>query len=328
MRRCLSSWNYSKVTLMPRKPVAATQVFASLDGFVPDAGSVYVYGTTPEERSAHSASWEARGVDVKFVRLAAHTRWQATFATSPQQIDVQLRSETSVGDFWRAQNASTAYIDITGLGHHVWAPLLRSAIGVVPDVRVVYVEPIDYSRSAAPTEGEIFDLSEKIGGIAPIPGFASFYAGPDDPFHLVALLGFEGPRFAYLLENVQPHGDAITPVIGAPGFRSEYPFYAYHGNKAPLLTSRAWTAVRYVTANCPFSVVGELEYIANRVRVPLKVATIGTKPHSLGAVLYAMAERHPVEIVYDHPIRTAKRTVGASRALVYRVSGLMAELTS
>lgn len=309
---------------MARSPVAFTEVFPALEDFVPAPGSVYVYGTTPEDRSAHSDEWEGRASDVQFVRLSADTQWEATFSVAANDQTVSLRSYQALKAFWNQFAGRVAYIDMTGLGHHVWAPMLRAASATLSDVRVVYVEPVDYSRSSAPTESEIFDLSERIKGISPIPGFASIAALPGESFHLVALLGFEGTRLAYLLENVQPPGHEITPIVGAPGFRPEYPFYAYHGNKTALVDSRAWPEVRYVTANCPFSAFRTLTSVAEERDLPLKVAPIGTKPHSLGAVLYAMTSSGNVELVYDHPIRTAKRTVGASRALVYRVSPLLA----
>jgi hypothetical protein len=54
----------------------------------------------------------------------------------------------------------------------------------------------------------------------------------------------------------------------------------------------------------------------------LKIAPIGTKPHALGAVLFCLSRPDSVELVYDHPIRKANRTIGASRLLVYTISSL------
>jgi len=313
----------SRATSVNANFVEFTDVFADLAAFTPAANSVYIYGTTPEARSAHSAAWEAKSSGVSFVRQVSHERWSAVFDAPAGPTNLELRNATSLSQFWAQFGGRTTYLDITGLGHHVWAPLLRTASRTIDDLRVVYVEPVDYSRSDAPTEGEIFDLSEKIGGIAPIPGFASLSMIPGDDFHLVVLLGFEGTRFSYLLENVQPPGGQVTPIVGVPGFKPQYPFYAYQGNKSPLLDSQAWKTVRYVTANCPFSAYSLLEAIADSTKLPLKIAPIGTKPHSLGAVLYAIRMGASVELVYDHPIRTARRTVGSSRALVYRVSALL-----
>lgn len=216
---------------------ASTELYASLDDFVPVSRSVYLFATSAEARTAHSDAWEARADNVLFVRQEADERSEVIFSVEGESVAVQLRSQASLRDFSQRFSDRTIYLDMTGFGHHVWAPLLRAVAEAADDVRVVYVEPADYTQSAAPTEGEIFDLSEKIAGIAPIPGFASLGQDEEGDFHLVVLLGFEGTRFAYLLENVQPLGDRITPIIGAPGFRPEYPFYAYHGNKAALCNS-------------------------------------------------------------------------------------------
>ncbi len=141
----------------------------------------------------------------------------------------------------------------------------------------------------------------------------------------VPLLGFEGTRLAYITENVQPPGGKTVPVVGAPGFRPEYPFYAYHGNRSALSETRAWKNVRFSIANCPFSLFYTLQDIADQYpRDLLKVAPIGTKPHALGAVLFAIVGRREVELVYDHPIRKKDRTEGASRLLVYHISAFAA----
>jgi hypothetical protein len=49
------------------------------------------------------------------------------------------------------------------------------------------------------------------------------------------------------------------------------------------------------------------------------IAPVGTKPHALGAVLFAMKRSSEVEIMYDHPKRKAKRTSGVSLVHVYAV---------
>jgi len=191
---------------------------------------------------------------------------------------------------------------------------------------VVYTEPMEYSYSTAPIEGEIFDLSERIRGLEPLPGFARLHGSSDD-FILVPLLGFEGPRFAYLVQQLQPDSDNIYPIVGLPGFRHEYPFYTYWCNKTTLVSTRAYRQVRYARANCPFSLFHVASDIMHRnAEKPLRIAPIGTKPHAVGAVLFVLANASSgqlVELVYDHPIRKAKRTSGASRVAVYYVSSFL-----
>ena len=84
---------------------------------------------------------------------------------------------------------SNVYVDITGLSHSTWAGVLKSAIDNGYKVMVVYVEPGLYSRSDAPLEGQIYDLSDKITEISPLPGFAVLAPKKAETM-FVPLLGF------------------------------------------------------------------------------------------------------------------------------------------
>lgn len=298
-----------------------TEVFASIDDFVPLSGSAYIYGLTHEDRTAHSPEWERRATGVQFVKAATQTRDEAAFEAGSYEKTVSLRSQTHLADLVETlpQRPTHVYLDMTGLDHHVWAPLLRAVESRFP-TSMVYVEPLDYRFSPAPTESEIFDLSERIQGIAPLPGFASLSEPTEDEVCFVPLLGFEGTRLAHVLETMQPPGDRIYPIVGVPGFRPEYPFHAYQGNRPALTESGAWRDVRFAVANCPFDLYDTLVEIENEhPNHVLQIAPIGTKPHGLGAVLFAL--RHQTaELVYDHPVRKAKRTAGSARLLVYHLN--------
>jgi hypothetical protein len=302
--------------MMPvRDQPLLTHIYEAPVQFVPEQHSTYVFGRSPEDRSGHPRDWLSHASNLALVEI----RQQAMTEFEVDSKAVHLRSKQELEGFWAA-TSGIIYLDITGLSHHVWAPLVRSALLQGRPAYVVYVEPKEYQFSRAPTEGEIFDLSERISGIAPLPGFASLVDTAEKEVCFVPLLGFEGTRLAYLIEQMQP-GTSIVPVIGVPGFRIEYPFYAYMGNQIPLLESKAWRNVRYAIANCPFSLYFVLEEISQHFPgATLQVATIGTKPHALGAVLYAINNPQRVELVYDHPIRKAQRTTGSARLLVYFVS--------
>jgi hypothetical protein len=293
-----------------------------VSAFRPEAGSAYLFGRSGEERSEHASEWDRRVDRVEFIRITVQEGAYFEFEKNAISERVALRSRDQLEKFWNSISSETLYLDITGLSHHVWAPLLR--IGLSSRRRRVvgmYVEPGDYRPSPTPTEGEIFDLSERILGISPIPGFASLSDSGDENVCFVPLLGFEGARFAYLLEQVQPPGGKIVPVVGVPGFRVEYPFHTYLGNRSWLAETRAWRNVKFARANCPFSLFYLLQEIAaEHPQDTLKIAPSGTKPHALGAVLYAMASPRSVELVYDHPIRKPTRTTGTARLLLYHLS--------
>lgn len=323
MRVCQNNLVYLKdITLDVRNRPLFTDTYASVDTFTPDNGSMYIFGASPEERSAHLDKWEAKVDDIQFVRILEQNTYDFCAVINSEKITVTLRDENKLKSIFTQFYNKKIYIDITGLSHHVWAPLLKTALNLCATVMAVYVEPARYSFSATLKEGEIFDLSEKITGIAPIPGFILLKEPRDESnVCFVPLLGFEGARYAYLTEQVQPLREKTLPVIGVPGFRPEYPFFAYHGNQLPLKQTQAWKNVRYVTANCPFSLFYTLEDIVSDYPGSfLKIAPIGTKPHALGAVLFKIINKDFVELVYDHPIRKPNRTTGLARLLVYHLS--------
>jgi hypothetical protein len=304
------------------KPIL-TETFDSLEDFIPLGGAAYIFGTSVEDRSAHSPGWSLSLGEVSFVRILEQRSTDCDFEVEGRQGQLLLRSSRALGAFWGQVGCKVIYLDITGLSHHVWAPLVKSAIENNIVLRVVYVEPIEYRFSSSPTEGEIFDLSERIVGISPLPGFTTLVSKADD-FIFVPLVGFEGARLAYVLEQVQPLGERIVPVVGVPGFHAEYPFHAYIGNRLPFVGTKCWRSVYFARANCPFSLFYALLAIASRGSVvEMKVAPIGTKPHSLGAILFYLAGVCPIELVYDHPVRKKDRTEGASRASVYHVTSFV-----
>jgi hypothetical protein len=299
-----------------------TRVLPDVTALRPVPGSIYITGESPEQRSTHLSHWQSNSPDVVFMRIAADNRSRMTATvddTTPTTIN--LRSTSGLRGLLDAGGRSAIYLDITGLPHHVWAPLLRTIRSRPEPSFVVYVEPGDYRFSASPTDVTLFDLSEKIEGISPLPGFVTFSSRPGPEALFVPLLGFEGARLAFMLEAVQPKRENVVPIVGVPGFRPEYPFYTYLGNRSQLSETRAWHNVRFAAANCPFSayhVIGAIsaDWPARQMRLGL----IGTKPHALGAILYFLDHPTETELLYDYPIRKALRTEGISRVCVYDLS--------
>lgn len=309
---------------MSDRPVF-TRVHPNTSAFQPRDGSVYVFARSEEFRSAHIELWHNSVQDVQLIQIAdLGTEIEGHDIVRDKEVGrFRLRGQVAMERFWISTGAQHGYLDITGLSHHVWAPLLKSGLQVLDRLDVVYVEPGHYSFNLRPTEGQIFDLSDRIDGIRPLPGFASIRHSAIDEFILVPLLGFEGMRLAYVIEQLQPSSHNIVPVVGVPGFRAEYPFYAFEGNRRSLTESEAWKRVTFATANCPFDLFNVLASLAEYYNGKLmKLAIIGTKPHALGAVLYKLANDLSVELIYDHPIRKSGRTAESDRVLEYPVSRL------
>lgn len=209
-------------------------------------------------------------------------------------------------------------LDISGLPHHVWAPLLKAAyIGHI-NVRVVYSEPESYRPHDSPASDSLFDLSTEFGGLAPLPGFAQLL-GPDDNQEriFIALLGFEGNRPRSLVYTLDPE-PKVVPIVGVPGFQHEFPSYTVTSNKELLREFNAYHDIRYSKASCPFDTYKAINEI--RTDFPdayMYLAPVGTKPHSLGAILYAITNSTDTEILFDHPVRKTGRTKGVGMIHIY-----------
>lgn len=310
---------------LKREPIL-TDTYESVSLFAPAPGSAYVYCVSNEDRSGHAGLWRESRSEIQFIEII--TESVSGFRVAGVEEEFFLRSAASLSRLLTPLGTGRVlYIDITGLSHPTWAALIRAAMAARMEVRVVYVEPHRYKRSAAPLEGQIYDLSARIAGIAPMPGFATIATTGD--FLFVPLLGFEGARFRHVIEEVQPSHDRIVPVVGIPGFKPWYVFETYMGNRAALEETSAWHHIEYVPANCPFSCFYLLQELARRYPISiLKVAMIGTKPHALGAVLFAMTSPNRIELIYDNPIRKEGRTDGLDRLLVYHVGAIAAGASS
>jgi hypothetical protein len=238
---------------------------------------------------------------------------------SPPQT-CSLRDSAGLAALVRSQ-VKPFYLDITGLAVGVWAPLVPRIIESGADFRVVYTEPNTYARSEVPTPGKVFDLSERIEGISPVPSFANLRRVNREEIALVPILGFEGARLDFILTHEDLAPEQVYPVLGAPGFRLEYPTFALLGNKTALLQSELIHQMALAKASCPFELFMAIQKIAESSGAKhLRLAPIGTKPHALGAVLFAIARRSRADIVYDNAIPRDDSSAGSSRVWTYLVS--------
>lgn len=279
---------------------------------------VYVYSRL-EERSLHFDPANSTGSSLEFIRIHENQENETISVDQDDQI-FSIHNIGSYNGLIERCRGKQIFLDITGMTHSVWAPFMKRCLEEKIDISVVYVEPDKYKKSSTPTGGEIYDLSERVSGIRPIPGLSSF-PSEDDIFIFIPVLGFEGPRFSFMVENIQPLGSKTFPIVGVPGFRAEYPFFTYYGNRIPLRETKSWKNIVYAQASCPYSVFFELMNISqNYPDTHLKIGLMGTKPHALGSILFRLMYPQMTEIIYDHPIRKPERTIGAYTKYIFDVS--------
>ncbi|MFV0398872.1 MAG: hypothetical protein ACK5JU_12825 [Bacteroidales bacterium] len=300
--------------------------YKTISDFHPADESLYIYGYSAEDRSLLINKMKSN------TSFSTITFIELEYSEKDVVVDKKtgtrhyLRSSSSIKDLFEKYPAMTIYIDVSGLNNRVSAALLKNALQLGDiKVRVVYTEPEHYKIEKFKAEGVFNDLSERIDGVEPLPGFANII--PDDiDMKFIALLGFEGGRFTQMYETIQPPTDKIIPIIGVPGYRPEYPFVAYWGNRQPLSTTESWQYVKYAAANSIVDVYYLLKKIKKEPPVTkIKIAPIGTKPHAIGAILFAIKHPKDIEIVFDNPKRESKRTEGVGLIVESRVSELLNE---
>lgn len=267
-----------------------------------ERGSTYIFSHSAEDRSKFADSLEIKFPSVNFIQLEEVDNENIRVVRNNSIIS--LRSSSQINSLIKEFSSDTLYIDVTGLDNRVCAALIRNSISTVniagfpSKVTTLYGEPSFYNIKKFHVEGVFNDLSEKIEGIVPLPGFATIFPNDDEDVIFIALLGFEGGRFTHMIENVQPQRENIIPVVGVPGFRPEYPHVAYWGNRRPLEETDTWRKVKYAAANSLVEVYVLLSRIIQKnPKSKIKLAPIGTKPHAIGAMLCAIKYPKIVELV-------------------------------
>ena len=291
--------------------------------------SLYLYQTRIEERSTFADKIRQSGLeDVVFYEIKNKDEENDIIEISSIGEVCSLRSKERIKQLLLNNgNISNVYIDASGLNIRSIAPLLKCAVELSVEKNfklfIVYAEPSEYKVRRFSEEGEYLDLSERIKGVYPIPGFEMIK--PSAGLVLfIPFLGFEGGRFAYVWSKIESMDVKIVPIVGVSGYRLEYPFVSFYGNRRPLEDTNSWGDVKYAMAGSivdAFHVLSKLR--TKNTGTLMKIAPLGTKPHSIAALLFACCYPRNTEIVYDNPIREKQRTVGVGKVSVTCISELI-----
>ena len=238
---------------------------------------------------------------------------------------IPLTGSNEIRAFVESYNTKSVYLEVTGMSCRLVAPLLITGLKIGCEIHVVYSEPARYKIEEFQNEGLHKDLSEAVGDIYSLPGLEKVFAPKKEPL-FVTLLGFEGGRLTFIIEDQQPSPASIRPIVGVPGYQLGYPYETYYGNRHSLRNKRCWHEVVYAEANSIVDAYLTLDQIAKDNTNPyMIVAPIGTKPHAIGAILYAIKHRDEVELLYDNPKRNVHRTDGIGKILSCNVTKLLNE---
>jgi hypothetical protein len=310
------------MTLLPPAPLPPnhTRRFRTLSQDDLPANATLIFAADATEQRAQIAAWNdiRRASPERCVAVELQEREHLTAKVGADTLRASLLDEGALNQLVAPD---PLYVDISGLAHHVWAPLFSAARRTKRTIHVVYAEPEGYQPHRSPSSPTVFDLSLEFQGVAPLPGFARL-SGPVDETRtlLVTLLGFEGSRpkrLALEIDSVP----TVIPIVGVPGFRLEYPAFTVACNRPFLEEYRAHANIRLARASCPFEAFKALSQLQEDFPEHyMYLAPIGTKPHSLGAVWFALENPASTELLYDHPVRKPGRSHGVGVIHVYDIS--------
>jgi hypothetical protein len=230
--------------------------------------------------------------------------------------DFKIISLRNNKELYQLFEAERFLFDITSLRHNIWAPILRYVKTNNIQCRLLYAEPGSYKKHPSPSSDTTFDLTTSFEGMLPLPSFSKI-DGPDDDEKsiFVPLLGFEGSRPIRLLTEIEPEPRTIA-IVGVPGFKIEYPTYTVTCNKRLFTDYNVGNEIRYARASCPFEAYQVLSQIKQDFPEHyMYIAPVGTKPHAVGAVMFAIDHPESTELLYDNPVGKSGRTEG--RALIH-----------
>ena len=218
---------------------------------------------------------------------------------------------------------SSILIDATSLDFAEILILLRAFkfIGV-SSVDFLYLEPAKYRAPLERlTENRCFDLSIKIKGFLAIPGYAMSFESQDS---VVVLCGYEGVRLGYAFEEFDIKGDNCRLIFGMPPYSYGWDMNSYVNFLPVIKSNNISTGFYYCSASNPLAVYETLKqiYTALDENQNMFILPLGTKPMSLGAIMFIIENVHNnnISILYDHPIKTKNSTSNVIRWNLYKLT--------
>ena len=300
-----------------------TEEWHDIDNIRLEKNALYIYAHDPEERSIFCANKLLKhNINTSFIEVDLDDNDIITIVGQKDKT-ISLHSNCQIDSLLSPYDV--IYLEVTGLSCRVAAPLLKYAMDKNLEMRIVYAEPSNYKIEAFRKMGMHKDLCETVNGIYPLPGLANLLPHQESPLFVV-LLGFEGGRFSQIVQDQSPENEKITPVLGVPGYKINYPYVSIWGNRNQLINTGSWQKLKYAEANSIVDIYFVLKQLSYENRNPeMVIAPIGTKPHAIGAILYSIKNPNKVEIIYDNPTRKVNRTDGIGKVLVCNVTNLYKE---
>lgn len=190
------------------------------------------------------------------------------------------------------------------------------------ELRLLYAEPKGYQhsiRSRGVLHNRDFALSDMSHPFMAVPG-STILMNRSKSSKALIIVGYEGDRLQQFIEQNALSGHDCHVLFGVPAF---YPGWESNSfaNTVSELNERQISSVFFAGATNPLAAYEMINSIHTTLQIDerLIIAPIGTKPHGIGAALYACFNDN-VGLVYDHPQKTKGRTDGIGKWHLYEIT--------
>jgi hypothetical protein len=180
----------------------------------------------------------------------------------------------------------------------------------VQEMRLVYVEPNDYRRKI---KGSLcnhrdFVLSDN-RRFQSIPMYQSNLQELDLG-RAVFFVGYEGARLGQALEQIEIlQSWKKNVVFGVPAFEAGWEIDAMANNVQHIGDQDQVMYAAAASAEAAYRLLSDLR-MRDKEGLPILIAPLGTKPHSIGAALFLIEHESMDQAVllYDHPTKSSGRS--------------------
>ncbi len=213
-------------------------------------------------------------------------------------------------------NEHKVLIDMTTIDVPSLAHLLDFINGQLENFSICYIEPISYSKLIGSTSNtnQSYHLSEDGNGLDYI---IPFMLSPLERIEKYSIsIGYESNRLAGFLSSTEEVKAEVEKniMIGIPAFNTGWESRSIEANYRFLKD----TEIHIVPADDPIQTYLNLVKLGKSANITstdnkLIVVPIGTKPHSLGMVWFALENRGKVGMIYDFVTKIPKRTEGIKK---------------
>lgn len=312
-----------------------TCLFESLDDRWRESLEVFIFGDGTDERIRYIPNKISSSFKGKAYRLSYDVKKEQCSVELVKKLNNLSLSETlysgdiTVGLLTNLQSIGVktkrVLIDITGIKHPALFYLFSLLLEKEKPKQMFagYTEPERYVPHGSTEIEERFQLFEGYLGVQALPGFTRLLDDSRNKL-LVVFLGFEGSRLQHVHDDQKPGEGNTIAVVGFPAFRPGWQNLTIAANQSALQSTSSYLDMSNAIAYSPFDAYNLLNKLqADRPNQRLIIAPIGTRPHALGAVIYAI--KNPgSHLLYDFPIEIQEhRTESVGQCHIFHLSSFI-----